>query len=77
MFFMSYYYESMRQVGMKQPQLSPLSLMGLLNSRKNVSWGTASDGVAIMNIWSDGLATIAPKICGCLSLNYVAHRMFS
>ena len=49
--------------------------MGILSLKLNVSWGTASGVVASMNIWSDGLAMIAPKICGYLNLNYVMHRM--
>ena len=49
--------------------------MGILSLKLKVSWGTASSKVASMNIWSDGLATIAPKICGYLNLNYVMHRM--
>ena len=48
--------------------------MGILTLRLNVSWGTASGQVASLNIWSDKLATIAPKIYGCLKLNYVMHR---
>ena len=49
--------------------------MGILSLKLNVSWGIASDKVASMNIWSDGLVMIAPRICGCLNLNYVVHRM--
>ena len=49
--------------------------MGILSLKLNVSWGTASGVVATVNIWSDGLATIAPKICGCLNLNYVMHKI--
>ena len=49
--------------------------MGILSLKLNVSWGTASGVVASVNIWSDGLAMIAPKICGCLNLNYVMHRV--
>ena len=48
--------------------------MGKLNLKLNVSWGTASGDVASVNIWSDALAMIAPKICGCLNLNYVMRR---
>ena len=49
--------------------------MGILSLKLNVSWGTASGVVASVNIWSDGLATIAPKICGCLNQNCIMHRM--
>ena len=48
--------------------------MEILNLRLNVSWGTASNKVASVNIWSDGLATIAPKICDYLNLSYIIHR---
>ena len=49
--------------------------MGTLSLKLNVSWGTASDVVASVSIWSGGLAMIAPKICGCLNLNCIMHRM--
>ena len=49
--------------------------MGILSLKLNVSWGTASSVVISMNIWSDGLATIAPKICGYLNLNYIMYKM--
>ena len=49
--------------------------MGILSLKLNVAWGTASGVVASVNIWSDGLAMIAPKICGYLNLNYVMHRV--
>ena len=49
--------------------------MGILSLKLNVSWGTASGVVASVNIWSGGLATIAPRICGCLNLNCIMQRM--
>ena len=49
--------------------------MAILSLKLNVSWGTASGVLASVNIWSDGLATIAPKICGCLNLNCIMHKM--
>ena len=49
--------------------------MGILSLRLNVSWGTASGKVTSVNIWSGGLAAIAPKIYGCLNLNYIMHRL--
>ena len=50
--------------------------MGILSLKLNVSWGISSGVVISMNIWSDGLATIAPKICECLNLSYIMHRIF-
>ena len=59
---------------MEKPHQSLLSLMGILSLKLNVSSGTACGKVTSVNIWSDGPATIAPKICGCLNLSYIMHR---